>query len=256
MEGRVDTAEHLRQAFREVDRMQPAVNCVLLTGDLVNNGTPQEYANLGAVMGSNINRVVVVAGNHDDRSELRSTFPQLQGIGSAYEPLHYAVDLPSIGDDVDRSIVVLDTTVPGLHGGELDEGDLRWLYDALDLRRDRQVLIAQHHPPYLSGIDFMDDYCLKGASAEAEVLQLFTNIVGVVCGHLHRPSIAAFGGTIAVTAPSTAAQVSPDLNGGVTAYTNEPGMFAVHRWDAGSFVTHFRTIEPLDAWSPSWALAK
>ena len=251
MEGRIDTATHLSMALSTLTSFTRTPDVVLLTGDLVNDGTDDQYENLRDVLADKLKDVVVVAGNHDDRQGLRHLFPQLDHVGSGDECIDYVVDMNV--EDFAASFIILDTTVPGEHAGSLSAEQLFWLETQIECRTERRIVVVQHHPPFASGIGFMDDYGLIGASEEADVLQRFNNVDAVLCGHLHRPASSFFGGTIAFASPSTAAQVSPSFNGETTSYTEEPGMFSLHLWDAAGLVTHVHPVGEPGRWVPAWA---
>ena len=251
MEGRVDTARNLSLALSTLKALSTQPAAILLTGDLVNDGTPDQYEHLREVLADDLDSLIVVAGNHDDRAGMRKLFPQLSGCGSGNDSIDYVIDIDE--GDFAMTFVVLDTTVPGEHGGSLGVDQLSWLESQLESRPDRRVVVVQHHPPFASGIGFMDEYGLRGAAAEAEVLRRFVNIDAVLCGHLHRPASSSFGGTIAFASPSTAAQVSPSFAGETTSYTEESGMFSLHWWTASGLVTHLHPVGRCGQWVPAWA---
>ena len=251
MEGVVDTAANLSLALVSLQKLAPTPNFVVLTGDLANDGEPDQYDHLKEVLGSSLDSFIVVAGNHDDRAGLRALFPQLSSVGSGDDPIDYVID-----EERDRrllSLIVLDTTVPGEHAGSLDASQLEWLDGQLGERCDREVLIVQHHPPFRSGIGFMDTYGLRGAEAEAAIVAKYPNVAALISGHLHRPATAAWGGTVAFASPSTAAQVSPSFNGETTSYTGEPGMLSLHWWTEAGVASHVQPIGDNGRWVPAWA---
>ncbi|MCH1489327.1 MAG: phosphodiesterase [Ilumatobacteraceae bacterium] len=251
MEGVVDTAANLSLALASLKELAPTPEFVVLTGDLVNDGQPNQYDHLKKVLGSSLDSFIVVAGNHDDRAGLRALFPQLSAVGSGDDPIDYVIDAERDGRSL--SLIVLDTTVPGEHAGALDATQLEWLDRQLAERRDREILIVQHHPPFRSGIGFMDAYGLRGAEAEAAIVAKYANVAAVISGHLHRPATAAWGGTVAFASPSTAAQVSPSFNGETTSYTDEPGMMSLHWWTKTGVASHVQPIGDSGRWVPAWA---
>ncbi len=251
MEGVVDTAANLSLALASLKDLAPTPDFVVLTGDLVNDGQPDQYDHLKDVLGSSLDSFIVAAGNHDDRAGLRALFPQLSSVGSGDDPIDYVVDVEPYGRLL--SLIVLDTTVTGEHAGALDATQLEWLDRQLGERCDREVLIVQHHPPFKSGINFMDTYGLHGAEAEAAVVAKYPNVAAVISGHLHRPATAAWGGTVAFASPSTAAQVSPSFNGETTSYTDEPGMLSLHWWTEEGVASHVQPIGDCGRWVPEWA---
>ena len=57
--------------------------------------------------------------------------------------------------------------------------------------------------------------------------------------HLHRTIVRRFGGTLAMTAPSTAHQIAFDLAADApAAWRAEPPGFVVHAWHGGALVSH------------------
>ena len=251
MEDRVDTAAGLSSAVHCVSTMRPRPDLILLTGDLVNDGRREQYRHLAELLAPCDIAMLAVVGNHDDRDllveHLGAHIPGRLDDGAVQYEHQVVVD------GRDAVILVLDTVAPGEHHGELDDARLGWLADALERHRSRPVLVVQHHPPFVSGIGFMDAYGLLGAERELELLRSHPEVVAVVCGHLHRHATAPLGSVTAITAPSTAAQVACDLAGGRTAYTSEPGAFLLHRWSAGGLVTHVRPVSGGTVWHPSWA---
>ena len=120
----VDTATCLRAAVRALDRLVPAPAAVVVTGDLVDRGLPEEYAHLRALLEPLRMPVYLIPGNHDDRDALRAGFKE-DGYFPASGFLHYTADIGPL------RLVALDTLVPGEGGGELCEARLEWLAAAL-----------------------------------------------------------------------------------------------------------------------------
>src|SRR2546428_651295 len=144
--------------------------------------------------------------------------------------------------------VALDTLVPGQVGGLLCEERLGWLAARLAEAPDRPTVIFMHHPPFVTGIAYMDGHGLANAREFAEVVRRHPQLERVVCGHLHRPIQARVGGTLASTAPSTAHQVALDLgDGNPLMFTMEPPACLLHVWrpDTG-LVSHTSYIGDFD----------
>src|SRR3546814_1001508 len=53
-------------------------------------------------------------------------------------------------------VLCLDTFKPGRHGGAFCARRAAWLSAQLGAHRDTPTLIFMHHPPIVSGIDWMD----------------------------------------------------------------------------------------------------
>jgi 3',5'-cyclic-AMP phosphodiesterase len=245
---RVDTAGALNTAIDHLHAMSPRPDVVLATGDLVNDGRPAQYQQLASILARLEIPVHVVPGNHDDRDELRGRFPDLPDGQASEGRLDHVID----GYPV--RLVGLDTTVPGEHGGRISAAQMSWLDQVLSADPDRPTLVFQHHPPFVTGIDWMDEVGLSGRELEAATIARHPNVLGVVCGHVHRPITAAFGGTVASCWPSTGAQVALALDGGRYRYVDDAAAVAVHRWHpVDGFVSHLSPVTSSETWLPAWA---
>jgi 3',5'-cyclic-AMP phosphodiesterase len=229
----VDTAAALVRALTAVKDLCGQVDLVLVTGDLTNLGQRHEYSALSAILEHAPGPVRLLPGNHDDRAELRAAFPDhayLQG-NSAF--IQYAEDFDPL------RLITLDTTIPGRHDAQLDRLRLDWLADALGDARDRPVLLAMHHPPFVTGMTAFDALPFEGKEALERLVYGHPNIERIVCGHLHRAVQKRFGGTIASVCPSTAftygMQLAPNSRFKPSA---EPPGYQIHHWTAGHLVTH------------------
>lgn len=232
--GIVDTAGMLRSCIEHIVRMPTQPDAMLLTGDLVDHGHPEEYALLQELLAPLKMPLYLVAGNHDERTALRQAFtgPGFDYLAQADEFLQYAVDLGPV------RLLVMDTVVPLEGRGALCEQRLSWL-DRRLAEDSRPTLIAMHHPPFATGIAHMDAIGLEGAGALEEVLRQYTHVERVVCGHLHRSIQCRFAGTVVSTCPSPAHQVALDLSAdGPDCFVMEPPGYQLHLWQKDRLVTH------------------
>lgn len=186
----------------------------------------------------------VVAGNHDDRAELKRAFADHQPMAT-HLPANDGF-LQYVIEDLPVRIVVVDTLLPGHDGGALCAERLAWLAATLAAAPARPTVVAMHHPPFRCGIGFMDELNLDGAAPLAAVIARYPNVERVLCGHVHRAIQTRFAGTIASTCPSTAHQISLDLRHAADpTYMLEPPGFQLHRWTAeDGLVTHTASIGP------------
>jgi len=240
LSGGVDTAAHLRRAVDSVDKLMPAATAVLLSGDLVDAGSPVEYRHLRDLLAPLRCPVYLMPGNHDAVPGLREAFADhgyLRPVSD--DPLlapHvlYAVDLGGL------RLVALDTVVAGQSHGSVCEARLAWLDATLAAAPEVPTLVAMHHPPFDTGIGHMDAIGLRaGREGLAQVLRRHAQVERVICGHLHRTIVRRFGGTVAMTVPSTAHQIHLDLRpDGIPGFIHEPPGYAVHTLREGAVVSH------------------
>jgi hypothetical protein len=96
-----------------------------------------------------------------------------------------------------------------------------------------------HHPPFATGITYMDNYGLNNAADFGKVIGRHPQVERILCGHLHRAIDRRFAGTVAGTAPSTAHQIRINLVPDASISFNfEPPGYQLHTWQDGSLVTH------------------
>jgi 3',5'-cyclic AMP phosphodiesterase CpdA len=202
--GGVDSEAHLRQLFSEVHASRLRPEAVIFTGDLADQGEPEAYAKLRAIvepacreMGA---RIIWAMGNHDDRANFRAALFDQD-----------ANDAP-----VDRSyfinglrIITLDTSVPGRHHGELSTSQLDWLAAELATPAPDGTILALHHPPVPSVLDLAILVELRGQASLADVVR-GSDVRTILAGHLHYSSTAMFAG-IPVSVAS-ASCYTQDLN--------------------------------------------
>ena len=137
--GVVDTAVCLTRAVAALNCLDPLPDLTVITGDLVDGGTPDEYAHLRSLLRPLRMPVFVIPGNHDAREPMRQAF-----VSDGYLPrqdfLNYVIE------DHALRIVALDTLVPGKVGGALCEKRLHWFDSTLAAAPDKPTLVLMHQP--------------------------------------------------------------------------------------------------------------
>jgi 3',5'-cyclic AMP phosphodiesterase CpdA len=169
-----------RAAVEEILALDP--DAVVVKGDLTCHGTRAEYeAFLGCWATAFGDRLHHVRGNHDAAhgETFATTAP-------------FAVDVPG------ATLAVLDTVIPGHHGGAVSADQLEWL-DELAARAEVPVLVFGHHhawsPDSASreatyfGINPDDSERLVAVVARRP------SIVGCFAGHTHRNRVRRFRAT-------------------------------------------------------------
>lgn len=232
--GRIETAPYLRQAVISIDQLPQRPDAVVITGDLTDFGRAAEYAHLRELLAPLAMPVYLMPGNHDERQQLRQSFPEHTYLGTSGF-VQYSVAVGRM------QLIALDTVVPGASGGSLCPERLQWLDRQLNAHRTRPVVIAMHHPPFETLIGHMDAIGLLNGATELEALLVrHPNVERVICGHLHRAIQVRFGGTLATTVPSPAHQVCLDLAPDAASnWMLEPPGFGLHALPAsGRLISH------------------
>ena len=210
-------ATGLYRALGRVLTLDPRPDCVVITGDLVERGTAEEYQVLREVIDRFPLPLHLVAGNHDNPAILLAQFGNTRFLGAA---THYTVGHPGV------TLVILDSA-----SGSLGPEQLTWLDRTLDATGP--AVVCLHHPPIPVGIPFLDRQRLADGDRLADIVRRH-DVRRVLAGHVHRPVTAAFAGTILSTAPSTHLQSGLAMNDTTPDYLTEPTSFLLHLDD----VTH------------------
>ena len=202
--GMVDSQAQLAALLAEVESSGGRPEAIVFTGDLADRGQPDAYARLRGMvepaaerMGA---RVVWVMGNHDDRAEFRRGLLDEPGDLLPVDAVHWLGGL---------RLIVLDSTVPGQHYGDVSESQLDWLAAELAIPAPEGSVLALHHPPIPSVLDLAVSVELRDQSQLAEVLD-GSDVRSILAGHLHYSSTATFAG-IPVSVAS-ASCYTQDLN--------------------------------------------
>jgi 3',5'-cyclic-AMP phosphodiesterase len=227
-----------------LDRLlkQPnTIDLLLLTGDLTDRGDRESFEKIAEMLAECPFPVRVLVGNHDSREELLRAFPDTPSEDGF---IQYVIEQEGL------RVLCLDSFEPGRHGGAFCERRAAWLSSQLNAHPDTPALIFMHHPPVVSGIDWMDP------APSENWIETFGRAVGghdqilaIHCGHLHRPLHASFRGISLGVTPSVAPLVALDLRevdadrpDSRVLITTEPSTYALHRWEGGSLVTHYETV--------------
>lgn len=254
-QGRVSTTERLRQAVTHLKRLKPGPDVVLITGDLTDYGSPQEYEILRSILAELAAPFFIVPGNHDRRSNLLAAFSDhryLPSPGSHHA--HYVID------DYPVRLIGLDTALQGEPYGRLCDTRLDWLDRTLNAAADTPTLIFMHHPPFRTGIPWIDAAGLYGGRRMEAIVARHRQVQRVLCGHAHRAIQVLWAGTIASIAPSSAhAQLALRLSeeeGYQFTYSLEPWSVQLLHWDPHyGLVGHTSYIAAAEEYAPEYAVA-
>lgn len=237
-QGVVDSNAMFADAIAHVNALDPAPDLVLLSGDLVDEGSACEYAMLRTLRAALRAPFLVIPGNHDDSEAFRSTFADHAYLPSS-GPLNYvAAEYGPV------RIVAVDVTVPGSHHGTVTEEGAHWLDSVLAADPSRPTLIKMHQPPFESGMPYLDAYLCRDGGRLAKVVARYPAVERIVCGHVHRFMTMRFAGTTLCTAPSTTTAIAPQLKPDASprSFVERPACL-VHHWRPGTgMITHFVPI--------------
>jgi 3',5'-cyclic AMP phosphodiesterase CpdA len=248
-----DSATPQDENIRRLDRvlaqlaaMPARADHLLLTGDLVEHGDEASYRLLADRLAGCPIPAHLIPGNHDSRAAFRTVFPDAADAGGFVQ---FVIEDPAL------RIILLDTLEDGRHGGGFCEVRARWLADRLAETPAQPALIALHHPPIDSGIEWMTtDPAEPWVARLRAAIAGHDTIVALICGHLHRQVVGVLDKVPVLVAPSTAAPlalrlepIDADHPDGRPLVMEGPPGFALHLWQGGRLVTHFGVADDAPA---------
>ncbi|TQL70537.1 3',5'-cyclic AMP phosphodiesterase CpdA [Nocardioides albertanoniae] len=226
--GKVDPEPGFRLALERLRGMVTPPQAIVFTGDLADLGEHDAYVRLrkqvepvAAELGAEL---IWVMGNHDER-EVYSDVLFGESSDAPQDRVHEIGGL---------RIVVLDTTVPGWHHGDLTDAQLDWLADVLKEPAPHGTLLAMHHPPVPLPLNEASVIIeLDGQDRLAEVLA-GTDVRAILAGHLHYSTSTTFAGipvsvasaSCYTAAPATVDRYSASVDG-------HQAISLVHLYDEG-----------------------
>lgn len=96
------------------------------------------------------------------------------------------------------------------------------------------VPLLNHHPPFISGIGYLDAYRYLDAEPLKAVIARFNNIEAILVGHVHRGMVHRWAGTVVLSCPSTTTEIALQLKADAKpqSFLGPPACM-LHLWDAG-----------------------
>ncbi|TRD11958.1 phosphodiesterase [Erythrobacter insulae] len=217
---------------------------LILSGDLADGGDPDCYDRLKKALEACPFPVYPMTGNHDTRDVLVKAFP---GFEDADGFVQYAIELGGF------RVLCIDSLDEGRHGAGFCEKRAAWLTRELESHPTTPTMIFMHHPPVVAGIDWMDPKTTEDWYKRFHrTVTGYSHIVGIACGHLHRPLFSAVAGIPLSVTPAVAPAVTLDLRPLDTEIADERGIvdaeppfYSLHRWHDDTLVTH---LQPVGNW--------
>jgi Icc protein len=221
----VEPDECLLRAVEAILDLPQRADALVISGDLTQNGTAEEYARVRELVAPLDLEPHVLPGNHD----LREAFG-LPGEGA--EHVSYAVDLGPL------RLVCLDSIVPGIDGGALDEGRTEWLDRVLGEEPEKLTVLAMHHPPLTTAVPSFDEI---GLAPESRAELATVQVTRIIAGHVHRAIVAELAGRAVLSIPSTYLQSVLTFVPAPIGMRPDPPGFAIHALRDGALTSHVQT---------------
>lgn len=191
----IDTQSNFLDILPRALALQP--DLLVLSGDLCYDvGASATYAWVREKMDATDVPYAVIAGNHDDPSQLGTEF----GLTVRQNEVYFRQQTGQ------QPVLFLDTALATISDAQLD-----WLEAELTALQG-PVLLFMHHPPFHVGMPFMDlTWPFRRSADLMAVLSRTPAPVYIFCGHYHTERVAHAGNVSVHITPSLYFQLDPEL---------------------------------------------
>lgn len=172
------------------------IDYIVVSGDLaIDFGEIEAYEWIYQQLESQPIPYIVMAGNHDSVERMNKVFDLEDDIQE--DMLFFKKELKGF------PIYFLDSEPDWVATQQLD-----WLVNETD-KDPRPSLLFMHHPPALSGCQFMDrKYPLRNIPEVQKSLKLIENIKDIFVGHYHTDKVVRFADKRVYITPATQMRIS------------------------------------------------
>jgi 3',5'-cyclic AMP phosphodiesterase CpdA len=230
--------QRLRTVLRAIHALKPRPVAIVASGDLADRGEHEEYVALKSIFDEVEIPLYLGLGNHDRRAPFRAVFPQTPVDENGF--VQYAADLGGV------RLVMCDTLDEGSNDGAFCDKRAAGVQRMLQQDSHIPTIVALHHPPIMSGIQWMDP------SPDAEWIRRLANTIegraqirAMICGHVHRAFHGVLAGQVISASPATSIQLTLNLTpvdlrvpDGREILVDEPPGYTLLMWDKGQLTTH------------------
>jgi len=231
--GQADTARHLGETVSEINAMRPQPDAVLITGDLVEHPGPATYSHFRDLIEPLQMPTYLMPGNHDDPDIMWGYFRD--SLMFPAKPPHYQYVI----DDFPFRILMLNSHYDNSELPFFGERRQRWLDEQLS-SSDKPTLIAIHHPPFRTGIGFIDMVGQDWYWEMGEIVARHPQVLKIICGHGHIDLLGRLGSVPVQMVGSIAHQLIADRVVDVApAFDNVRVPPMLHHWLDGDIVSGY-----------------
>lgn len=232
-DGSDERLARLDRVLRWLRPMRP--EAIIVSGDLAEVAHQASYRAIHDRLDATGSPFYVVPGNVDEHGDMRREF----GERFRWPEEDRALNCTGRVGTALR-VIGLDVTVAGAHHGDAVPV-LDWLARELNAGGP-PALIFQHQHPFLCGIEGKDRNLCRGGNELARVINEARDpVMGVTCGHVHRPMFTRFAGRPATMCPSVTRANRLRLDGRDPEISDPPGLL-IHHFQDERLVSHVVTV--------------
>jgi 3',5'-cyclic-AMP phosphodiesterase len=207
-----------------INGLDPAPDVIVHTGDIVHNGRPDEYARAVSILAKARMPVHVLAGNKDNRANLRAAFSAQGYLAADSDFIDYAVERFPV------RLIAVDTLSLNSNKGDFCVERAKRLVDLINAEATKPIAIFAHHPPFevTVGPDPMNFETPEMMLRLRQVLDGAIRVVASFSGHVHRAAEGSIGNIRATVVPCIATTLR---KGDYPTRMKSRPVYHVHRFD-------------------------
>jgi 3',5'-cyclic AMP phosphodiesterase CpdA len=234
-----DTEQRIRDfalTIADINSLDPLPDVIVHTGDVVHNGRPDEYAQALAILAKARPPVYVLAGNRDDRANLRAAFSGGGYIAAHPEFIDYVVE------DYPVRLIALDTVSLSSNKGDFGPERVKRLIRLIEAETTKPIAVFTHHPPFevMEGPERIHFETPEMMSRLRHALQQSGRVIAVFSGHVHR---AATGHVGNIPASVVQCVATTRRYGNYPAQMKRKPLYQIHRFNPDwGFSTETRIV--------------
>ncbi|WP_166673267.1 MULTISPECIES: metallophosphoesterase [unclassified Curtobacterium] len=232
LDGSTERLHRLEVVLGQVADL-PALDGLLLSGDLSDHGEAAEYEQFFAALPRDV-PTVVVPGNHDLTNPYLAALREWHGDAAT----NTTIDVTGL------RLIGLDSHINHDDTGELAPAALDYAREQITTT-DRPVVLAMHHPPVPVGHHVMDQFGLSNCAALTELVREHDNVIGIFTGHVHTALATTYAGVPLLGAPGIVSTMRLGSKAGPIADGDAMPGLAVHTITGTTISTVFHYLSPL-----------
>lgn len=194
----LNTQHSLKMVLKKI--IEDDYTFALLTGDIAQEESVESYHILKQCLDVFPKPVYMLPGNHDDFTAMSTILND---------------DIVSCRKQIvegNWQVIMLNSQQEGEVGGFLSDYELSWLEQCLSCNADHYSLVCVHHHPVKMGSKWLDSIGLDNSDALFEILAAYSQVKGVLWGHVHQEYDEVRAGVRLISCPSTCIQFKPGVN--------------------------------------------
>ncbi len=228
--------EDFRAVIRDINAQDPAPDLIIHSGDIVHNGISEEYAKATEILSEANAPVYAMAGNKDDRENMREAFSSAGYLDPKSDFIAYSIDTKPV------RVIILDTLCATSNMGDFCQNRAKHFVKMIEAEPKTPIAVFCHHPPFevTEGPDRIHYENIEAMELLRQTLHHCGRVMAVFSGHVHR----ATSGFVETIPASVVSAVATTLRRGeYPEHMKNRPVYQIHRFqpDCG-FATETRIV--------------